>query len=313
MARQPAVDTPTASPSVRFALLALLPIIALAIYWEGQWTPRSGLLDLSPGESNTGAALFPESLVNFARKDPVRAYDRETLYEYINGHAEFFIGAGFQGLTVGEYGPGPSAVINLYDMGEPLHAFGVLVEEAGGGEAAELGAMGFVSDRGAAFMHGPYYAQISVFDTPALAVAQAFARELAVRAPGDGDAMTFDFPGFGAVLETRFIKEGYRGLEFVNRVVERDFETTEGGLQAFLIQAPAAEISAMRDQYLAFFQEDGIAFTERRTEGLVYIEVMDPYEGDWFFVPHQTRLLGVFHPPNPALLDAIQAWVALTP
>ena len=42
----------------------------------------------------------------FTMSEPAREFDADSLYEYINGHAEYYLGAGFEGLSVGEYGAG---------------------------------------------------------------------------------------------------------------------------------------------------------------------------------------------------------------
>src|SRR5574340_658280 len=60
-----------------------------------------------------------------------RTYTPQTLYECIDGAADLFLAYGFQTLTHGEYGADDAHLItvDVYDMGAPLHAFGVFSSE----------------------------------------------------------------------------------------------------------------------------------------------------------------------------------------
>ncbi len=209
---EPLPESPTSPFAVRLGLMVLLPILAAAIYLDGQrYDPD--LVEFAPRGNAAGpdASLLGESIAGMPRAGQVRGYDEETLYEYINGHAEYFIGAGFRGLLVGEYGDTgdgqPALVVNLHDMGKPLNAFGVLVDEAGDQQSVEVGAMGFRSLRGLSFILGPYYVQMSLFgDGLSAETAGAdLARGLAETV--DGQDLAFRFPDLGTVTGTRFVKE----------------------------------------------------------------------------------------------------------
>ena len=96
-------ESPTAPPLVRALLIALLPILALLFYLDGQnYDP--GLVDFQSGEATAfspAADLFPETIAGLTRTGQIRRFGKDDLYEYINGHADYFIGAGFRGLAVG--------------------------------------------------------------------------------------------------------------------------------------------------------------------------------------------------------------------
>ncbi|MBF0158136.1 MAG: hypothetical protein HQL58_01300, partial [Magnetococcales bacterium] len=151
--------------AARLLLLALLPLLAYGIYWQGQQYDPA-LLDFKSG-GNSMAALLPRQADQWQRQAEVRLFSRDNLYEYINGHAEYFLGAGFRSLAVAEYrlptdGPQPSVVVDLYDMAEPIHAFGVLMDEMGDrGEAVMIGEGGLQSQRSLGFMTGRYYVKLA--------------------------------------------------------------------------------------------------------------------------------------------------------
>jgi len=304
------LESPTAPPALRLLLIALLPLMAALLYLDGQ-TYQPDLLQFEPGAAAPDHSdLFPDRLGGLERAGPVRRYDEDTLYEYINGHAEYFIGAGFAGLSVGEYGAGaddqPSLVVNLYDMGNALNAFGVLVNEAGSGAPVDdVGALAFAAGSGVNFIQGPYYAQLNLFGARAEPLAAA--RELAARLARDsaGGELAFRFPDFGEVLATRFVREYYRGMEFFNRVLERDYRRDGEIFQAFVIPADEREVRDTARALTAFLDEDGIAYSRSEANGLTFTQVRDPYEGDWFFVPLKSRLIGVYAPLKHDLIEAV--------
>jgi hypothetical protein len=307
--------TPVAPVPVRGILLLLLPLIATVIYWDGRHYD-SDLLDFSSQKEQLrqSAALFLPDIDGLKQFGQVRYYNRDTLYEYINGHAEFFLSAGFQSLAVGEYAaPGanaPALVVNLYDMGKGLHAFGVLIDEASAGEAVNIGTMGFASAQGVNFIQGNYYAQITLFDPqlPLLDNAQRIASHLAHQS--QESELAFTFPELGEVSSTRFIKEGYRGLDMLDNVLERSFIRAEGELVVFLINTP--EVPRLVTQLTAFLQEDGIDYQQHDLDGLNFYQVIDPYEGEWFFLAQNAHLIGVYAPLNEELQHALAAFVAST-
>jgi hypothetical protein len=308
---EPVTESPTAPFAVRLALIALLPLIALALYVDGQHYDPD-LVKLEPSQEGASLVddLFPPSLAGLQRAGQVRHFDKDNLYEYINGHAEYFIGAGFRALAVGEYGDSgngqPALVVSLYDMGAPLNAFGVLVDEAGDQESVDVGTMGFRSGQGLSFIHGPYYAQVSLFDDalPAAEAGANLVQSLAKEVEDPGFA--FQFPELGKVTSTRFVKESYHGLEFLNEVLERSFERNGKEIRAFLVQGSAAEIDGLVSAFEAFFQEDEMPYRRIEQGGLVFFSIEDPYEGDWCFVPLQSSLLGVYAPLDAQLSAEIE-------
>ncbi|MBF0215030.1 MAG: hypothetical protein HQM00_15960 [Magnetococcales bacterium] len=286
---------------LRAGLLALLPLIAGGLYLDGQrYDP--GLLDFKQAAARLSplAALFPERVEGLVRLGEIRRFNPETLHEYVNGHAEFFIAAGFKELLVAEYGLSgegarPRIVVDLYDMGKPLFAFGVLTGEGGndGGEVG-VGEMGFVEPRGLRFIAGAHYVKMTAFDdeAPLKGVGVALVNALGKRG---GDKMSgFRFPEFGTVVATQFIKENYRGLDFFDQVLERTFERDGVKFQTFQVLAPETQLRELSSRLLRFLQGEEIPVEPLEKEGSTLYQVRDPYEGEWFFLQTRERLIGAF-------------------
>jgi hypothetical protein len=304
-------EATTASLAVRLLLLLMPPMIAVLLYLDGQvYSPD--LLELGQAGTSTAAPanLFPARLAGMDRAGPVRRFDKENLYEYINGHAEYFIGAGFRGLAVGEFGADgdgqPRLVVNLYDLGNALNAFGVLVNEVGNQESAEVGALGFGGSQGLNFVRGPFYVQLSLYD-PALDPLAA-AREMDARLArhaGNSD-LAFHFPALGRATATRYVREYYHGMDFLNGVLERSFERDGETLRAFLVVASETAIRDLTFALERFLDDEGIEAVPVTRHGMKFVTVADPYEGEWFYVDLKHRFLGVY----ASLDDGLAADVA---
>ncbi len=283
------------------------------MYWRGQiYDPA--LLQFKGGGASL-VALLPDQVSSWQRVAAVRSFNKNTLYEYINGHAEYFLSAGFRALTVVEYrlpgdGQQPSAVVDIYDMGEPLNAFGALVDEVGGGQPLALGDGAFSSPRSLGFLRGPYYVKIAAFaDGVALeGLAEGLLHGLRTGA-GGGAMLSLDslFPDMGKVLATRFVKENYRGWRFLQRVVERRFQRPDGseGTQ-FAMVVSGEQHGALEQALRAFCHQEGMAIQESTVAGWRVLQMHDPYEGDWLMVMLPGQWLGLFQPLDESLQEALQ-------
>jgi hypothetical protein len=300
----------------RWILLLLPPLLAAGLYWQSQHYDH-GLVDLRASGSAgaaAGVAPLPATLAGRARVGQLRSFSRETLYEYVNGHAEYYLSAGFEGLAVAEYGADPqgqpSLVVNLWDMGRPLHAFGVLMDEAGPDAVALEGdVLGFRTAGGVGLAHGRYYVQLSTFGAdvdPTQTVAEL---QAALGSVQDGGPAIAEFPAFGRVVNTRFVKEAYRGLDLLANVIERRFAREGAELDAFLIQGDAGRIADLERRLLEFLDAEGIPHEAVPVAGRTVHRVSDRYEGDWFFVAATDRLLGAYAPLDAALQGVVRDYL----
>src|SRR3990172_10381103 len=121
-------------PFNRLLLLALLLVIALIIYFTGQHYDPA-LIQFDQSGQGQGVSVLPDEVNGLKKTGQIRQFTKENLYEYVNGHAEYFISAGFAGLLVGEYASSgtdasrPDIQTEIYDMGRSIQAFGILMDE----------------------------------------------------------------------------------------------------------------------------------------------------------------------------------------
>lgn len=306
---------PRPAPTVaRFALALSPPLLAAGLWWQAQHQD-AGLVSFEAVRSEAKdplAARLPASLAGLARSGTLRRFHRDNLYEYVNGHAEHYLAAGFQGLLVAEYGQDaqgqPLLVANLWDMGRPLHALGILMDEASPQAAALAGeAPVLETAKGLSFTHGPRYVQLTRFaDGVDLPAAAAGLRAALGTAEG-GNLADVAFPDFGTVLGTRFVKEGYRGYDALANVVERRFARASGEFVAFAIEAAPAKIADLQRALLAFLDAEKVPHAAVPAGAITLHRVQDRYEGDWFFAAGGGRLVGAFALLDDTLAAAVAA------
>ena len=79
------------------------------------------------------ASLLPKTgaVAGWRTEGKVETYTRDTLYEYIDGGADLYLGYSFRRLVRADYaGPNKSKItVELYDMGSSYDAFGVFAHE----------------------------------------------------------------------------------------------------------------------------------------------------------------------------------------
>ncbi|MBF0558312.1 MAG: hypothetical protein HQL08_05990 [Nitrospirae bacterium] len=310
----------------RLILLGLLPCIALILYVSGQSydpalidfktvnekEPRQAVADKSlttapfsqPAEQ-TVTASQKEEIAGLRLSGTSRHFTKDNLFEHVDGHAEYFISAGFRALTVSEYSAAgaaakqPQIEVEVYDMGKGLQAFGVLVDESGdNGQAVSVGAMGFRTSAGINFIKSSYYVKISSFDPklPVLKFARAFSETLPVSPAGeDSFSKGFSrFPEMGKAGKTKFVKEGYRGLDFLRNVLERDYVVADKKVTVALMSGSAQEMKALSLSFMDYFKKSGIRYDKLEKNGIEVYKITDKYEGNWFLIPGRDTIFAVF-------------------
>lgn len=254
--------------------------------------------------------VLPDRLGQLLRTGAVYSYSRETLFEYINGHAEFYLSAGFVGLVGSEYqlhdDSAPVIRVDSYDMEKDLHAFGALMEGAGAdGRPVNVGTRGFETDTALTFVAGPYLFRITATgpgpDLPT--IGRRLVEVLGIDVSAEPDV---DFPIRGKVLRTTFIKENYKSLSFLANVVERHFLIDGEEVTAFITSGQeGSSAEEVQQALLSFLEYDEIAVEIIESGDYRVHFADDPYEGKWFFLLIDDSLLGVFAEPSPSLLERL--------
>lgn len=284
----------------RYLLLLLLPLIAAVIYIDGQ-RYDAGLLDFSKSEEVSSPLLsfFPEKAGDLARQGRVRLFNKDNLYEHINGHAEYFISSGFKRLAVAEYGESAEKVcctVDLYDMGTGANAFGTLMGEVSDDfMKVNRGFMGFISPRMLSFSKGSYYVKINAFTEGApLDLIAGIVEEKMGELKTDIPQLNL-FPETNAVAGSlRFFKEAYRGIDFVNNIFEKDYFIESKKVTLALMEGDRDYLHKKVVRLLGFLKSEDIEYEEKKVDRSPYYRVKDPFEGDWLLLPGEGQVFMVY-------------------
>jgi hypothetical protein len=227
-------------------LVAAASILAVSVPAAGQAVKTLDLLPKIAGWT-------------FAEK-PV-LYGPESLFEYIDGAAEAFIGYDLIDAAVGQYkqeGGAGTLSVDVYDLGRPINAFGIYTAERfSESRFLPIGVQGYLEEGTLNFLAGKYYVKLMAYDAGdgTEPVLRAFAAAILAKIgnPGGFPASLAAFPAEGRVANSeKFILKSFLGLEFLKNGLVASYKTGGGGYEAFLMEMSGdAEAAALLARYLA--------------------------------------------------------------
>jgi len=204
----------------------------------------------APAAGETGpAGLMPE-LPGWASAEDIRIFAPETLFEYINGAAESYLGYDFRELAVGQFrkeaGTG-DLTVEIYDMGRPRNAFGIYgTERYPESRFLPVGVQGYIEDGLLNFLAGRFYVKLMCYDCgpETESVLESAARAVADKI-GDGSGFpsvlsAFPRPGLVANSE-RFILRNFLGRSFLEAGYTALYRRGGGEFEAFIIESRSGE------------------------------------------------------------------------
>jgi hypothetical protein len=173
---------------------------------------------------------------------PPTAYSPADLFEYINGNADLYLAYDFVELVTVEFLNGEqSLVVDIYNMGNPLNAFGIYsTYRSPESEYARIGTEAMVSDYYIRFLQDRYVVDLNLNDaTPELLqFANQAAQEISRRIGGDKQ-----FPEILNYLplenlvdkSPKYISEGLLGYRFLPRGLEAQYRIADFQVKVFIV------------------------------------------------------------------------------
>jgi len=214
----------------------------------------------APGKPDDLAGLLPP-LDGWSLSEAPQTYLPETLFEYIDGAAESYLGYDFQRLVVGQYtrdGASEALTVELYDMGSLRNAFGIYsTERYPESRFLQTGVQGYIEEGALNFFSGSYYIKLMCFDCGAGAeqVLLQAARLIADRIadPAGFPPLLAAFPGQNRVADSeKFILKNFLGMSFLEAGYTAQYRLGGVEFEAFIIEAGSADkAEAMLKQFLS--------------------------------------------------------------
>jgi hypothetical protein len=245
--------------------------------------------------------------------DGPRTYTKKTLFNHIDGQAELFFKYGFQKSVFAIYQNGENSnnqiEIDLYDMGNTLHAFGVFSRFRAEGQGMGVGLDSYLDDHSALFYKGKYFIMLySTESNPSTLKQFAMTVSSKISDPSPPPREIGYFPKSGLKPGSiQYFSEGLLGYQFLKRgfiatyidqaevkdQVERNSEDRESHLFIAIFKDSKEALNALKI-YRGHLSQKGkvssgniIEFKARALKG------EDPYQGKVIIVHRGSYLLGV--------------------
>jgi hypothetical protein len=247
-------------------------------------TPQELKSDLPPVE---GWTVTPE----------IEVFNRDNLYERINGAAPLFLENNFQEMTSMVYTKGEDYItIQAYRHATPEDAFGMYASERSSDMTfyPEIGGEAQGDGYGLYFFSGCVYVKISLSNEGEdfISAMQQIAKGLAKKIDPDASypPVFAKFPKQGAVPHTEaYITSNYIGHEFLKPVYTVDYEIDGKKFQVFALDAKTTEnAKKMLTAYYAFTKQ-----TEEFSEGNLLVD--DRYNGSIPVIWKGQYIIGAFN------------------
>ena len=305
-------DVPPTERTISLVLLLLIAGIGASIYVKGQYynpalfsadqsvlssdEPASaraqparlvyegdeGSVSQAEGSGSTGGLLDGLTPEGWQALGGVEHFTAETLYEKINGRAEQYLAYDVVGLTcislVDSEGSNRFIDIFLYDMGEPVRAFGIYSIERSPGQASmALGREGYGVEASYFFWKGQHYGQIIASETGEAAEGSslAIARELDSRLEDSGEPIwgLSALPAKGRVPGTvQYFMKDALSLDFLGNTYIARYRRGDAEVTAFLSRQPSpSEAVEAFGSYGGYLQTYGSVVDRREADGVTWV------------------------------------------
>jgi hypothetical protein len=221
----------------------------------------------APDSQSALAAFVPPNgtPAGWTRTKPLQAYSQDNLWEFIDGAAETYVGYGFQeALSTTFSQQGADVTVEIYQMSDPLHAFGIYAQERSPAvQSAAVGDNAHASSNVLNFRRGACYVKLTASrpDRPGMAAITALAKAVAERMPA-GAALPRELTAFptGNLVpySTKFIPRDVLGQRDLVDGFEASY--TDGPTTSRLVVVPcpsAQDAAAAFARYRAFVVSGG--------------------------------------------------------
>lgn len=212
-------------------------------------------------------SLLPE-IESWKFSEAPQNYLSETLYEYINGAAEIYLGYDFKELIVGLYKKADteaSVSIEIYDMGNEKNSFGIYsAERFPDNRFIPVGLQGYLEEGALNFIVGNYYIKLLCFDCEdgSESFLRLFSQEILKRIKEKGQLppLLQVFPREGLIPNSeKFILFNFMGYEFLNNGYLANYKKGELEFECFIIEGKNSEETRnMLARYLAARNKESI-------------------------------------------------------
>jgi len=236
--------------------------------------------------------VYP-ALKGFKIKTEYPVFERENLWDFINGAADNYLAYGFIDLHVAEYRRGKNVIkLEVYRHSDNTNAFGIYSSERSPSfRFVGLGAQGYNADGAINFFKGNYYVKIKTYSkkSKVLEAEEALASRVAGMLTGESSmpAILAEFPAEGRKSnEDIFINESVLGHSFLNKAFKASYQVGNDAFSVYVLESTVPEEAEKTAQ--TYIASTGITPVETGNSKFV---LTDGYNGTIFLAWKDKRIV----------------------
>jgi hypothetical protein len=247
-------------------------------------------------------------LADFRIAEKPVTYYRDTLWEYINGGAVGYLAYGFKEaitFTTTHHESGLEFVVDIYDMGKQVHAYGIYsLERSQEGVAVEWGSDGLLYGSALYFWQNRYYVKIMAYDIAQETdkLLSKIAGSISRKLPdvGASPKQLAVFPENGRIKNSdRYIKTDVLGQDYFHDGFRMEYDRKGQRYTIYLIEGTTREKTALNlNKYRAYLNEMSKSGNERTGVGEQAFTGKDSFYGPVILSRKNRFIIGVFGLPD---------------
>ncbi|NOX97753.1 MAG: hypothetical protein GXO98_06835 [Nitrospirae bacterium] len=282
----------------------------ITILVVGLWGCADRYFPLSREKSELENLLPPSSFSpGWRREKKPSSYNPGNLYEYIDGAAELYLDYGFKKLVTALYlyegKKDYSLIIDVYDMGSELNAFGIHSSYRGSeAQLLEIGSEAYLTDYTLAFYKGKYFVYLQAGNPSGenKTSMKKAAQIVAERIPGQAEQpreLSY-LPGENLLKNTSiYVPKGLLGYHFLPGGLQAEYQLGKEKILLFVGLSPSSREAREAFQgYVEQIKKAGknLAFQTGLAEEAFFAD--DSYYGKVLVARHKRFLVGVVNLQN---------------
>ncbi|MFW6203165.1 MAG: DUF6599 family protein [Marinilabilia sp.] len=214
--------------------------------------------------SASAAPFDPPEIEGWEQDGDIKVFDRDNLFDHINGASEFYFSYNFKKLWVVRYSKGDAEIsLEVYDQGDPVHAYGIYsMERPPESDVSDIGAQGYYEENILNFVADRYYVKMQAYHEPdaGSGVLLDMAEDLTHQITDQPE-----LPEMIEALPEKNLKENSReyvsntfmGLDFLGSAFRGTYSNDKGEITLFVLERESADdVQKILEQYLEFADEE---------------------------------------------------------
>jgi hypothetical protein len=234
----------------------------------------------------------------------VTLYNKENLFDRINGEAELYFPYGFENLAYARYAntknPEIAIDVDIYKMGSLIDAFGIYAGYRSKSDPdVRIGAEGTVSSSQLFFYQDRHFVRLQVTGATELSedVFLSCAKSISQNLPNNLDRPKeldiFMIPALEQ-KSVRYIAQSLLGYSFFRRGITADINLKAGTAQVFLVPEESAEMAQKAvDLYIVYLKASSKRVDRKESAGVISVRAVDPLYGNAYLEQAGKFIIGI--------------------